>query len=100
MPILICQYLHVALTDGEGVVRGQQLLREEAKKVCAAVVSFHCAGSLEPSWFPAEPGRAPSVSGTRGKRDLRCSYYHPPWQYLAWRLDVVSTLGRDALSIA
>ena len=24
--------------------------------------------------------------GVRGKRDLRCCFYHPPWQLLGWRL--------------
>ena len=39
---------------------------------------------LPPTSPPLESGLL--AGGVRGKKDLRCCFYHPTWQLLTWRL--------------
>ena len=49
-------------------------------------IYFQCSQSTEQRLEGTSPSLAGCPGGVRGKRDLRCCFYHPPWQLVGWRL--------------
>ena len=51
--------------------------------ICTHMVS-ECAPMRRLS--PSSPSCGRLAGGSAGKEDLRCCFFHPPWQLLGWRL--------------